>query len=124
MRRSLIIVAVLALLLVIGFIYYALDPTTSGIFPRCPFLTLTGYKCPGCGSQRAFHALLNGEVAAAFRYNAMLFISVPCVALLLLIESLRTSKPRLYLRINTPLLSGAFLALILGWWLMRNIFDW
>ena len=53
MRRSLIIILAVAALLVFGFIYYALDPSQSGVFPRCTFLTLTGYKCPGCGSQRS-----------------------------------------------------------------------
>ena len=30
-----------------GAAYFALDPATNAIFPRCPFLTLTGLKCPG-----------------------------------------------------------------------------
>lgn len=42
-------------------------------FPRCPFLSLTGFKCPGCGSQRAMHYLLHGDVMAAARMN-LLFI--------------------------------------------------
>jgi hypothetical protein len=124
MRRSLIVVVGVALLLVLGFIYYALDPAASQLFPRCTFLTLTGYKCPGCGSQRAIHALLNGNVVEAFRYNAMMLISIPFVALLLFGETQRTRNPRLYLRMNTPLLVWLFLAVILGWWILRNIFNW
>lgn len=124
MRRSLIVVVGVALLLVLGFIYYALDPAASQLFPRCTFLTLTGYKCPGCGSQRAIHALLNGNVVEAFRYNAMMLISIPFIALLLFGETQRTRNPRLYLRMNTPLLIWLFLAVILGWWILRNIFNW
>lgn len=124
MRRSLIVVVGVALLLVLGFIYYALDPAASQLFPRCTFLTLTGYKCPGCGSQRAIHALLNGNVVEAFRYNAMMLISIPFIALLLFGETQRTRNPRLYLRMNTPLLVWLFLAVILGWWILRNIFNW
>lgn len=124
MRRSLIILLVFAALLVFGFIYYALDPIQSGLFPRCGFLTLTGYKCPGCGSQRAIHALLHGDVVAAFKYNALLFISVPWLALCFYAESRRTRNPRLYIRLNAPLLIWLFLAIVLLWWLLRNIFNW
>lgn len=124
MRRSLVIVLVIAALMVLGFIYYALDPSASSVFPRCAFLSLTGYKCPGCGSQRAIHALLHGDVAGAFRFNALLLIAVPWIALCLFAEGQRVRNPRLYARLNAPLLIWLFLALVLIWWLLRNIFNW
>lgn len=124
MRRSLVIVLAVVLLLVFGFIYYSLDPSQSGLFPRCLFLELTGYKCPGCGSQRAIHALLHGDVAAAFRYNAMLLVAVPWIGLCLYAESWRVRNPRLYLRLNASRIIWLFLALVLIWWLLRNIFNW
>lgn len=124
MRRSLVIVLVLAALLVIGVIYFAIDPSTSGLFPRCTFLSLTGYKCPGCGTQRAIHALLHGDVAGAFKYNALLLVAIPWIALCLYAESRRLRNPRLYARLNAPLLIWLFLAMVLLWWLLRNIFDW
>ena len=124
MRRSLVITIVIALLLVFGFIYFAVDPASSNVFPRCTFLTLTGYKCPGCGSQRAIHALLHGDVAEAFRFNALLLVSIPWIALSFYAESQRTRNPRLYMRLNAPLLIWLFLAMVLIWWLLRNIFNW
>ena len=124
MRRLLVIVLAVALLLVFGSIYYALDPSQSGFFPRCVFHELTGYKCPGCGTQRAVHALLHGDVAAALRYNAILLIAVPWIVLCLYAESQRTRNPRLYDRLNAPLLIWLFMALVLIWWLLRNIFNW
>jgi len=124
MRRLLVIVLAVALLLVFGSIYYALDPSQSGFFPRCVFHEFTGYKCPGCGTQRAVHALLHGDVAAALRYNAILLIAVPWIVLCLYAESQRTRNPRLYDRLNAPLLIWLFLALVLIWWLLRNIFNW
>jgi len=124
MRRLLVIVLAVALLLVFGSIYYALDPSQSGFFPRCVLHELTGYKCPGCGTQRAVHALLHGDVAAALRYNAILLIAVPWIVLCLYAESQRTRNPRLYDRLNAPLLIWLFLALVLIWWLLRNIFNW
>lgn len=124
MRRTLVILLVLAALLVIGLVYYALDPSASAVFPRCTFLSLTGYKCPGCGSQRAIHSLLNGDVVGAFRYNALLLISIPWIALCVYAESRRVRNPRLYARLNAPLLIWLFLAMVLLWWLLRNIFNW
>ena len=124
MRRSLLLVVAGLVMLVLGFIYYALDPSTSDAFPRCSFLSLTGYKCPGCGIQRAIHALLHGDVAGAFRYNAFLMVAIPWIALCLFAESRRTRNPRLYARLNPELLMSLFLALTLSWWLLRNIFDW
>ena len=124
MRRSLIIVLIVVVLLLFGFIYYAVDPSASTIFPQCTFLQFTGYKCPGCGSQRAFHALLHGDIGTAFRYNAMLIIAIPWIALCLYAESRRTRNPRLYARLNAPLLIWLFLVMVLLWWLLRNIFNW
>ena len=124
MRRSLIILLIITALLLGGLIYYALDPSQSELFPRCGFLTLTGYKCPGCGSQRAIHALLHGDIVGAFKYNAMLFISIPWLVLCFYAESQRTRNPRLYARLNSPLLIWLFLAMALIWWLLRNIFNW
>lgn len=124
MQRSLVIVLVAAFLLVFGIIYYALDPSSSSLFPRCEFLALTGYKCPGCGSQRAIHALLHGDVVGAFKYNALLLVAMPWIGLCLYGETQRARNPRLYARINTPLLVWLFLAMVLMWWLLRNIFNW
>ncbi|MBK9981229.1 MAG: DUF2752 domain-containing protein [Saprospiraceae bacterium] len=42
-------------------------------FPLCPFRFLTGWLCPGCGSQRAMHQILHGHIAASMRLN-LLFI--------------------------------------------------
>lgn len=124
MRRSVVILVVAAVLLASGFIYYVLDPSASTLFPRCTFLSLTGYKCPGCGTQRAVHALLHGDVAGAFSYNALLLVAVPWLALCLFAESRRERDPRLYARLNAPLLIWLFLAMVVIWWILRNIFDW
>jgi hypothetical protein len=38
----------------------------------CPSLLLTGLYCPGCGSLRAIHDTLTGNVAEAFSHNVLL----------------------------------------------------
>jgi len=123
MRRVLVVLVVLAVLLVGGAIYFALDPAQHEFFPRCVFLNLTGYKCPGCGSQRALHALLHGDVVGAFKFNAMLLVAIPWLAVCIYGEAIRTSNPARYARINSPRLIMLLLVAILAWWLLRNIFS-
>jgi Protein of unknown function (DUF2752) len=55
------------------------DPNQPGnLLPKCPFNWLTGLNCPACGVTRMVHALLHGDVASAFHYNAvMLALGVP-----------------------------------------------
>lgn len=49
----------------------------------CPFRTLTGLPCPGCGSKRAWTALMHGNLEGAVDANP--FALVLCCVLLLLI---------------------------------------
>jgi hypothetical protein len=53
-------------------VLYRFNPVTSGLYPVCHFHQLTGLNCPGCGMTRAIYALLHGEVATAWRDNALL----------------------------------------------------
>jgi len=55
------------------------DPATSGVFPPCPVRYLTGLYCPGCGSLRAMHALLHGELRRAWAMNPLMIIMLPFV---------------------------------------------
>ncbi len=53
------------------------DPARHAFYPLCVFHSATGLLCPGCGSLRALHQLLHGNMAAAFRLNAFLVVSLP-----------------------------------------------
>ena len=53
------------------------DPATSGVFPPCPVHYLTGWYCPGCGSLRALHQLLMGNVREAWAMNPLTLIFLP-----------------------------------------------
>lgn len=112
-------------------IYGFFDPESFPYFPRCGFKVLTGYDCPGCGSQRALHALLHGEVSAAWEYNAFLVAIIPLIILLLIGEYLRIFRPSILYSSNKLkrmercftsrwfVLIIAFVALV--WWVGRNV---
>ncbi|QIY84146.1 DUF2752 domain-containing protein [Chryseobacterium sp. NEB161] len=79
-------IIVVAFVVVIIAVYYFLNPSDSSLFLSCPLKSVTGYDCPGCGSQRALHALLHGRFAEAFGFNPLFVISIPLVLLILLIS--------------------------------------
>jgi Protein of unknown function (DUF2752) len=47
------------------------DPAVTWWFPSCPLYALTGWQCPFCGTLRAAHALLHGEVLSALMFNPL-----------------------------------------------------
>jgi len=101
--------------------YYFNDPAANHMAPRCAIKTLTGYDCPGCGFQRAFHSMLHGDIRAAWGFNPMLFFMIPLAAFYALIESM----PGRFVRLRRILLSPAAIIatalIIIAWWIIRNI---
>jgi len=59
------------------FLYSQFNPEDVKYFPKCPVYTFTGYKCPGCGSQRAIHQLLHGNIYSAFKLNPFIILMLP-----------------------------------------------
>ena len=96
---------------------YAVDPTRRMITPPCPYLTLTGLACPGCGLTRATHFLLHGDVARAFAYNPWAFVMGPALLLFVLLPSMAGATRTLRIRTG---LSWAMLLLTVAFWIWRN----
>ena len=63
-----------------------LPPWGFAMLPACPFRTLTGWRCPGCGSTHALAAMLSGRFADAFHYNAAAVIVWPMLGALAMSE--------------------------------------
>ncbi|MCI0351413.1 MAG: DUF2752 domain-containing protein [Acidobacteriales bacterium] len=58
----------------------AFPPQQYSFYPVCPIYHWTGLLCPGCGATRALHALLHGELVAAFLLNPLLVLLAPGIA--------------------------------------------
>ena len=121
-RRSALWAAGAVILAVAVTVYALFDPATAP-FPRCPFLSLLGLHCPGCGSQRAIHALLHADIAGAWRSNALLVLSLPLVALLLVAQAMSRRWPRLHNALNSRTVIWIVFTVIVIWWIARNIWN-
>ena len=82
-------------IIVIALFYRNHNPLESNYFPKCPVYSTTGIKCPGCGSQRAAHHLLNGQVANAFEENPLLILAIPYILFGMVIDSTKESSDNL-----------------------------
>ena len=73
---------------------WAFDPAVAGIFPPCPVHYLTGWYCPGCGSLRAMHQLLHGNLRAAWAMNPLTLTLLPLLVYGLASEALAVWRGR------------------------------
>lgn len=98
------------------------DPASAGFFPPCPFRAMTGYLCPGCGTTRALHEILNGNIWAAFRFNPLMMFLLPYVGYAGMSSAMETlfgrALPRVFIR---PAYIWTLLAVILAFWVVRNL---
>ncbi len=103
-------------------LFFFLDPSKNSIFPRCTFNALTGYYCPGCGSQRAIHSLLHLDFTGVVHYN---FLFLPAMLLIiyhylhpLINKILKWKLPNIFYFKNTPWI---ILGVVVVFWIARNI---
>lgn len=64
-------------LLAVAIFYFQYNPSEFSFFPKCLFHELTGYDCPGCGSQRAIYSLLHLDFRRAADQNLMIVLCLP-----------------------------------------------
>ena len=123
-KRQILIVVAAFFVATTLFIFFYIDPSKYALFPKCPFLVVTGYECPGCGSQRAFHQLLHFNIIGAFRQNPIVVLYFPYILLGLYLEYMggKEKFPRI-----RNILFGKEAAIIIFtsiilFWIGRNIF--
>ncbi|HKL33252.1 MAG TPA: DUF2752 domain-containing protein [Tangfeifania sp.] len=103
-------------------LFFLLNPSEHQLFPRCIFNTVTGYYCPGCGSQRAIHSLLHLNFAGVVGNN---FLFIPAVAAVAyhyahqpLNKKFGWKLPNIFYKKATP---WVIFGIILLFWFLRNL---
>ena len=106
----------------VAVLFYFLDPVENILFPRCIFHSLTGYYCPGCGSQRAIHGLLHLNMKEVANHNFLFipallaigyhFIHIPAN------KKFGFNLPNVFYMRVTPWI---ILWIVITFWILRNI---
>lgn len=100
------------------------DPNQPGHYPSCPFLALTGWYCPGCGSLRALHAIAHGDLLTALARNPALVVGA-CWLTWVWVRWLRHTVAGERPGAMTGGRSARFLPYaIAAFWVARNIPGW
>lgn len=118
-RTAIIAVIVSAAAIAVLFIF---NPTQVNFYPPCIFHSLTGLYCPGCGTARALHQLLHGNIRAALSYNLLTMASLP----ILLALGIRSMAARIGNTPYKPVFKSAFwpwliVAILVAFGILRNI---
>ncbi len=109
----------------LALLLYFKKPGDTIILPHCPFHTLTGFFCPGCGSLRAIHELLHGRIWSALDLNPLMVISIPFLGYAFLSYSLLSIRGKgLPQIIKRPIWIWLILAVIIIFWVLRNLPFW
>lgn len=109
----------------LGLLYW-FPPATSWIYPPCLIRTATGFYCPGCGTTRALHALLHGDLKQAAHHNLLLVAMLPALAAFLMVQAVSVARDGRWRAIRAPrILPVLLLGVMLLYALVRNLpFEW
>jgi len=121
LKLSIIIIGVLVFLGILA-LYVFWDPYGTNIFPKCPVYSVTGIYCPGCGSQRAAHQILNGNIIEGIRHNyliALLGLVLSYQAFMFIMNNV-LDKEITNLLHKSKVTFGILIAVLL-FWILRNI---
>lgn len=125
MSRSLLKYILLLSLALTGLLmYYLFNPAEQLLFPKCPFLLMTGWQCPGCGSQRAIHYLLHFQIIDALKMNFLVVLAVPYILFALYCEWMRRKNvkiERIYRLLYGSKASMTIAFLFISFMIIRNV---
>ena len=100
---------------------FIFEPGKTGFFPACPFRTLTGFTCPGCGSTRGLHRLLHGDIVSALEFNPLMVLSLPFLlyALVRYTTAAVSGRPLQRHNLDAKYIWILF-GVIMSFWIFRN----
>ncbi|WP_317194695.1 DUF2752 domain-containing protein [Aequorivita echinoideorum] len=103
-------------------VYYFFNPSFH-FFPSCPIYYTTGFYCPGCGSQRAVHLLLHGNILGALRFNPLMVLSIPLVVygLAITLSNWIFGTRYRFMLFYSKLFIYGYFGLAVLYWVLRNI---
>jgi hypothetical protein len=127
MKKPLQDAVVFGAIVVTGAVLFFFNPATSVFYPKCLFHEMTGLYCPGCGTTRALHCLLHGEIGAALHENALAILAIPLLGGLMLRRFLRRRPPVAGSRFRLVWIV-VFLVAVAAFGVLRNVpcqpFSW
>ncbi len=106
------------------FVLFVFNPASSSFYVPCPFHRLTGLYCPGCGSLRAMHQLLHGNLPAAFGLNPLMVLSLPFLGCWFISYSVSGVRKRPLASVIPSFWFWLILLIILLFWILRNTGDY
>ncbi|SDG64831.1 Protein of unknown function [Selenomonas sp. WCT3] len=84
---------------------------------HCPFRTLTGLLCPGCGITTMFVRLSYGDFAGAYAANPVVMLLSPFILLLMLHQH----NPQTWSFVPATVLTWFCVITLLLWGIVRNL---
>lgn len=120
-KRGLFLTVVSICITILLLIYKSYNPLENDLFPKCIFYKYTGFLCPGCGSQRAIHYLLNLNILSAIKQNILVVLFIPYLLIIFLTNVYPKFFHTLKYQLEKPLTIKITLIIILSYWLLRNI---
>jgi len=108
---SLVKVAAVPFVFAAVWVLYGFDPEASRLYPSCPSKLIVGLDCPGCGTLRALHNLLNANFLLALSYNPLMVVSIPVLIHMLF-------RPKW---VQAPAAPWIVLAVLTAYTALRNI---
>lgn len=103
-------------------LYLFWNPLEHNFFPKCPFYSLTGIYCAGCGSQRAIHHILNGQIITGIRHNYLLVVVIGVLTYKVFLYALNKLYNKTHFDIfHKPIATKIILVVVVVFWTLRNI---
>ena len=80
MKKRILLVLAAAFIAAAALLYLYFTGEGEGAGIPCPIYQLTGLYCSGCGASRALRSILHFDFYQAIRYNAVLVLVLPFIA--------------------------------------------